>query len=60
MKSPESLVKDQLFCVTGFKWQSKNPEFFLVSVPQLDMNGRPRTLESILWISRRKFNFPNC
>ena len=34
MKSPESLIYDQPFCMIGFKLCSKNSEHFSVGLPQ--------------------------
>ena len=55
-KSHESLMHDQLLCMTGFKWWSKNSDAFSVGAPQLDIMGRPGMLKS-LWILSRKYNF---
>ena len=57
-KSTESLMYDQLPCMTGFKWWSKNSDAFSVGVSQLDFTGRPGTLKSVMWMLGRKYNFP--
>ena len=56
--SPESLMYDQLLCMTCFKWWSKNSDAFSVRVPQLDIIGGPGALKSFLQILGRKYNFP--
>ena len=57
-KFPEFLMYDQLLCMTGFKWWSKNSDAFSVGMPKLDIMGCPGTLKSFLWILGRRYNFP--
>ena len=41
IKSPESLTtpEDQLLCMIGLRWLSRNFDAFSVGLPQLEMNG---------------------
>ena len=43
MKSPESLIYDQPFCIIGFKLWSRKSEHFSVGLTQLEISVLPGT-----------------
>ena len=43
-KFPESIMYDQLICITGFRWWSKNSDAFSVGVAKI--KGRPGLLKA--------------
>ena len=54
IKSPESLIYDLPFYITGFRWWYKNADAFSVGVAQLDITGLPGTFAKRLCISGKR------
>ena len=57
-KSPESLIYDQAFCMTGLSWQSRNCDTFSVGVPPLEMTDLPDTILRQLRTLGNSYTFP--